>query len=77
MDVNTEWESLGLFPTGLDADIARQALEEAGIPVLVKGDRAGIFGAAFQGAFSGGVEILVPTIALAHAREILDWPVQE
>jgi hypothetical protein len=77
METNTEWESVGLFSTGLAADIAQQSLEEAGIPVLLKGDRAGIFGAAFQGAFAGGVEILVPTIALAHAREVLGKPEDE
>lgn len=71
MDRTPQWASLGFFPSGLAADIARQALEEAEIPVLVKGDHPGIFGLAFQGSVGGGVEVLVPDVALEHAREIL------
>ena len=71
MDRTPQWASVGVFPSGLAADVARQALEDAEIPVLVKGGQPGIFGPAFQGAITGGIEVLVPDVALEHAREIL------
>ena len=71
MDDTPRWATLGVFPSGLAADIARQTLEEAEIPVLVRGDHAGIFGPGFQGSVGGGIEVLVPDSALEHAREIL------
>ncbi len=66
-----EWVVLGSFNTGLEADIARQTLEAEDIPVLVKGNHPGIFGAAFQGVVTGGIELLVPDAELARARELV------
>lgn len=67
----THWTSIGVFATGLEADIAREALEDADIPVLVRGDQPGIFGSGFQGTVPGGIELLVPDTALLQARERL------
>ena len=39
-----EWIDIGTFATGLDADIARDVLERAEIPVFVQSNAAGIFG---------------------------------
>jgi len=66
-----QWVPLGSFNTGLDADIVRAALEAAGIPVLVKGDNPGIFGASHQGVVTGGIELLVPDVALERARAMM------
>jgi hypothetical protein len=65
-----EWAPLATFGNTLEADLVRQALEEEGIPVLVRGNQLGIFGGGFQGNVTGGVELLVPSPELARAREI-------
>ena len=72
MTESAQWIVLESFGSGLEADIARQALEAESIPVLVRGNQAGIFGGAFQGPVIGGVELLVPTTELARARAMLD-----
>lgn len=63
--------SLATYANGFDADQARATLEQAGIPVLVKGPQVGIFGAAFQGTVQGGVELQVPSPELDHAKALL------
>lgn len=57
--------------SGFEADQARVLLEDEGIPVLIKGPQVGIFGAGFQGALQGGVELHVPSPELARARSLL------
>ncbi len=59
------------YGTGFDADLARATLESAGIPVLLKGNTAGMVGGAFQGIVPGGVEIHVPSPELERARTLL------
>lgn len=49
----------------------RQALEEADIPVLVRGTYSGVFGGAYQGPVPGGVQLLVPSPVLEDARRII------
>jgi hypothetical protein len=71
MTVEPRWVVLDSFGSGLEADIARQTLEAEAIPVLVRGNQAGIFGGAFQGPVIGGVELLVPETELARARELV------
>jgi hypothetical protein len=53
------------------AEIPIQALEGAGIPVLVKGQEPGIWGPGFTGPTSAGLHLQVPEAALEDAREIL------
>jgi len=60
------------LPNGFEADLARQTLEDAGIPVLLKGPQVGIFGAGFQGTVQGGVELHVPAPEVERARELLE-----
>jgi len=69
-----EWIEVATFNTGLEADIARAALEDADIPVLVRSNAPGIFGFAYQGGVAGGVALHVPTPELERARELLATP---
>ncbi len=68
-----EWETIANCTSGLEADIARVALEAEGIPVMVRSDGAGIFGLAYQGTVPGGVKLQVPSPEAARAREILSY----
>lgn len=69
-----EWIEVATFATGLEADIAKSALEDADIPVLVRSNAPGIFGLAFQGVVAGGISLHVPTPELERARELLATP---
>lgn len=71
MATEAEWVKLSEYGTGFEADIARGILAEAEIPVVVKGEQVGIFGAGFQGAQPGGITFFVPAGALDRARELL------
>lgn len=66
-----EWIEVATFSTGLEADIAKSALEDADIPVLVRSNAPGIFGLAFQGVVAGGISLHVPTPEIDRARELL------
>ncbi len=66
-----EWIEVATFATGLEADIAKSALEGADIPVMVRSNAPGIFGLAFQGVVAGGIALHVPTPELERARELL------
>ncbi len=54
------------FPTRLEADIARIALEGADIPAIVVGIGAGMEGGA------AGVRLLVPEDRVAEALQVLE-----
>jgi hypothetical protein len=71
------WVTLQTFTTGLEADAARLTLEDAGIPVLVPGQQVGIFGPGYRGGQPGGITMLVPDVALLHARELLGLDSEE
>lgn len=71
------WVTLHTFTTGLEADAARLTLEEAEIPVLIPGQQVGIFGPGFHGGQPGGTTVLVPEVALLHARELLGLDSEE
>ena len=67
-----EWIKLATYGTGLEADIARARLEEAEIPVQVRGhQQTGVFGPSFQGSVPGGIEVYVPSPEVGRARELL------
>jgi len=66
-----EWVAVASYSTGLEADIARNALEQEDIPVLVHSNAPGIFGLAFQGVVAGGITLHVPTPELDRAHGIL------
>ena len=67
-----EWVKFATFDSGLEADIARATLEEADIPVQLRGQHIGIFGPSFQGRVPGGVDMYVPSPEVERARELLD-----
>jgi len=71
MASNDQWVAVQSFSTGLEAEMAQQVLEQAGIPSLLRSDRAGVFGLTFQGPVPGGVTVVVPDSAVAQARELL------
>lgn len=71
-ELHAEWVAIGNFNTAFEADMIRQTLEAEGIPVLVKSDAPGIFGAGFQGAVTGGVTLHVPSPEAERALELLE-----
>jgi len=66
-----QWTHLMTVYSGLDVDVVRGALERENIPVLVRGEQIGMFGAGFQGPLTRGAELLVPAGALDRARAIV------
>lgn len=73
------WAEIGRYASQVEADIHRGILEDAGIPVLEKGQLTGAFGPGFAGATMHGVRLFVPDDALDHARALigeadLDYP---
>jgi hypothetical protein len=75
--MTTNWVKIATVRTGYEADAAKVILEEAGIPVLVRGYQPGIFGVGFQGPVIGGISILVPGPAESQARELIDVDVED
>lgn len=69
---DARWVTLTEVAAGFEADLLREELEAEGIPVLLRGLKAGIYGGGFQGAIIGGVEVQVPSPELERAREILE-----
>ena len=67
-----EWVSIGSYATGLDADMAKNTLEAANIPVLVRSNAPGIFVLAYQGNVAGGITLHVPTPEVTRALDLLD-----
>lgn len=66
------WRRAAVFPAEAPAEIARQLLEGAGIPVAVLNDRTGIFGPGFAGASHLGITVMVPADRLEEAVELLE-----
>lgn len=59
-------KSIGSYPTTLEADLARIALEGAGIPAVVVGIGVGMEGGA------AGVQLLVPDDRVDEAMKVLE-----
>ena len=70
-EARAEWVTVATYSTGLEADIARDALESADIPVMVLSGSAGIFGLSFQGSVPGGVALQVPSPELERAMKVI------
>jgi hypothetical protein len=66
------WRKAAVFPAEPGAEIARQLLETADIPVAVLNDRTGVFGPGFAGASHLGVTVLVPGDRFEEALELLE-----
>jgi hypothetical protein len=69
---DSNWVRLANYDFGYEADFAEAVLAEAGIPVLVKGREAGIWGPGFAGAPSQGLSLWVPKADLSEARALLE-----
>ena len=67
-----DWKELVTYSARYEAEIPIQQLENAGIPVIVKGEEAGIWGPAFPGPTSQGIRLLVPSELLDEARDLLE-----
>lgn len=72
MSINSDWVLLASYDFGYEADFAEATLGAAGIPVLVKGREAGIWGPGFAGPSSQGLSIWVPEARLGDARGLLE-----
>jgi len=72
MTDNREWMLLASFDFGYEADFAEATLKGAGIPVVVKGREAGIWGPGFAGPSSQGLSVWVPGEEMEAARELLE-----
>ncbi len=72
MTVDNAWKLLASFDFGYEVDFAEATLAGAGIPVVVKGREAGIWGPGFAGPSSQGLSVWVPAERIAEARELLD-----
>ena len=70
------WEAAITYTTTFEADVGKVALEQAGIPVLVKGADVGMFGGAFSGPTAHGVTLYVPADRLEEARDIVPPPLE-
>jgi hypothetical protein len=67
------WVPIAVFAAGFEADLALAQLESAGILAVRRdNDTVGIFGPGFQGANARGVAVLVPSDAVAEAKDVLD-----
>lgn len=77
MDTEPSWRMAASYEFGHEADFAEATLAEAGIPVIVKGREAGIWGPGFTGAPSQGLSVWVPGERLAEARELLGDSAEE
>ncbi|MDH5759424.1 MAG: DUF2007 domain-containing protein [Gemmatimonadota bacterium] len=71
MDERVHWERIAGFSAAYQADLARQQLEAAEIPVVVRDDQTGIFGPGFSGANALGMDVLVPSDLVEEALEVL------
>lgn len=71
MSTSSDWTLVASYNYGHEVDFAEATLTEAGIPVLVKGREAGIWGPGFTGASSQGLSVWVPEDRLSDARGLL------
>ena len=72
-----EWTLLATYEFGYQVDLAEATLSEAGIPVLVKGREAGIWGPGFVGAPSQGLTLWVPSDRLEEAEDVMGGDEEE
>ena len=71
-DPRPEWTAIASYGAQYETEIPVRQLEGAGIPVLVKGGEAGIWGPGFPGPTSQGLTLMVPADRAEEARELLE-----
>lgn len=69
-----EWVLLREYAGRFEADLDIGLLQGAGIPMLVKGPSAGIYGPGFAGPSAAGVRVYVREEDLVEAIELLGLP---
>ena len=74
MTKQINWVQLREYAGRLEADIDIALLQQAGIPVVVKGPSAGIFGPGFAGPTAAGVRVYVRAEHLVEAIQTLGLP---
>jgi hypothetical protein len=67
----SEWAVVREYAAAPVAELHRQILERAGIPVMLRGPIAGVFGPGFAGPTAQGVTLLVPADRHDDAVELL------
>lgn len=70
-DEKPHWVKVAVFPSATTAELVRQQLDGAEIPVAVINDQTGIFGPGFSGSAVLGVTILVQSGFVEEAREVV------
>lgn len=71
MDTQNGWVVLNTYSTDWEAHIAKGALEDAGIPVVIQNEE---FSSIYPIGFNtlGGLPLLVPADMLEKAKQILE-----
>ena len=72
MSRESGWAEITTFAAVYQAEMAAGILRDAGIPVQLRGEQAGVFGAGYSGTVTRGVTLLVPRDAVDAARVLLD-----
>jgi hypothetical protein len=67
----SEWVAVREYGALFEAELARQLLEQADMPVLLKGPITGAFGPGFSGPTAQGVTLFVPGDRYDEAVELL------
>ena len=64
------------FPSRLEAEAVGHALDQHGIPFLVKSNDVGMFGPGMSGWTPGGARLFVPAASRDQVAELLTCVVQ-
>jgi hypothetical protein len=72
--MEANWVQLREYASRLEADLDLGLLEGAGIPVMMKGPSAGIYGPGFAGPTPVGLRVFVREADLEDAIETLGLP---
>lgn len=74
MTKQINWVQLREYAGRIEADLDIAILQEADIPIVVKGPAAGIFGPGFAGPTASGVRVYVRAEDLVEAIQTLGLP---
>ena len=71
-DDEARWTAVASYGARYEVEIPVATLENAGIPVMVQGEEAGIWGPGFAGPTSRGLTLMVPEDRVEEARDLLE-----
>jgi hypothetical protein len=72
--MEANWVQLRDYASRFEADLDIGLLEEAGIPVMIKGPSAGIYGPGFAGPTPLGLRLFVREEDLVEAIDTIGLP---